>query len=182
MQLHTQTLSAVANRIGDASIGADDVKVAAGLRDAVALSGSEVLESWQRRMVMNDAVAVCEVERLGALLLSAQVVYALTVERSDWLSFSARLSSVMLSGIGLLGAVNRRWVPLQDPKWMPWHVDQFHATPSDVLQRIEAALRAPDNETIDDAGLLLTEILDLVDRAIDGADTRTARFALQLVV
>ncbi len=179
-QIHSTVLDAVWGRVRKGRIEPSDVKLGAGIRDATALIGPGALDSWQRRLALTDRVAACEVERLAGQLLSPRALYDLTWRRSDQLSYFARVSRVLLSGLGLLGAVNRRWVPTDEPKWMPWHIDQLQLTPAETRERIEAGLTSPSEETTEDIRILLIEVLDLVDRHIEGTDTRAARFALQL--
>ena len=179
-QVSSHVLESLADRISAAEVTENDIKVAAGIRDAVAVVGTETLIDWQRRLVLTDRVAVAEVARLGGALLSPRTVYDLTWARSDELSYVARVSTILLRGVGILGAINRRWMAVDDPKWLPWQIEQLALRPRDVTSRMRAAVTNPTSESTDDAADLLTEILDLADTHIDGADTRAARFALRL--
>lgn len=86
----------------------------------------------------------------------------------------------MLAGLGLLGAVNREWVGIEDPMWMPWQIERLPLRPPRLLSTFRDALRSPTGQTTQAASGMLKDILDLVDDNVDDADTRAARFALQL--
>ena len=155
-------------------------KLAAGVRDAVAVVGAAELERWQGRLIYTDAVAVAEVGVRGRRLRSPSALFQLTYARGDVLSFAARLSRVLLDAIGLLGAANREFIPVDDPKWMPWHLGRLQHTPLNVVERIGHGLRNPTPDAMADLDDLLGQVLDIVDESIPGADTRAARFALTL--
>jgi hypothetical protein len=155
-------------------------KVAAGLRDARPVVGAEELRAWQARFVYSAALARAEVGVRGSRLLSPSALYELTITRGDVLSFAARLSRVLLDAIALLAAANREFIPVDEPKWMPWHLGRLRHVPPDVVERIGRAMGAPSPVTVADADELLVEVLDLVDERVPGADTRLARFAIGL--
>ncbi len=144
------------------------------------MSGTATLATWNERLALTDRVAVAEVGRLGRDLLPPRAIRDLTWERSDPLSYAARMSAVLLAGVGLLGVVNRQWIAVHDPKWIPWQVERLALRPRDVVERITDAVSHPTDRSMDAATALLEEILDLVDEHIDGADTRAPRFALAL--
>ena len=96
------------------------------------------------------------------------------------MSYVARVAPVLLAGLGLLGAVNRQWVSIDDPKWMPWQVDRLAVKPPALMDGFRTALTVPTEVSTEVAERLLEEILDLVDEHVEGADTRPARFALHL--
>ena len=179
-QISTGTLTTITDRIAAAGIVASDVKVAAGIRDAVAVVGARALRQWQARLVLTDEVARAELARLSPSLLSPRALYGMTWARSDELSFAARVSTVLLAGVGILGAVNRRWITSDDPKWLPWQIEQLQLRPRDAMPRLRNVMTNPTVESTDDGSELLSEILDLADAHIEGADTRAARFALRL--
>lgn len=179
-QVDSSVLEAVAGRVQIGNIDPGDIKIAAGLRDAVAVSGPGKLATWNDRLMFTDQVAVAEVGRLGRDLLPPQAIYDLTWARSDPLSYAARISTVILAGVGLLGAVNRQWIAVHDPKWIPWQVERLTLKPNRVVERISDAVSRPTERSIDAATAMLEEILDLVDRHVVGADTRAPRFAITL--
>ncbi len=156
------------------------VKVAAGLRDAVPVLGADELVRWQRRMVFSDAIASAEAATRSRRLLSPVALFDLTYARGDVLSFMARVSQVLLDAVALLGAVNRVFIPVDDPKWLPWHLGRLEHVPSAVVERIADGLRSPTPDAMADLEALLVEVLDLVDSHVPGADTRPARFAIAL--
>jgi Nucleotidyltransferase domain len=155
-------------------------KVAAGLRDARAVAGPAELEKWRARFVYSDEVAVAEVGVRGRRLVSPSALFELTYVRGDVLSFAARLSRVLLDAVGLLAAANRVFIPVDDPKWVPWHLGRLRHVPPNVVERIDLALREPSPVSMIDIDGLLTEVLDIVDEHVPGADTRAARFATSL--
>ncbi len=177
----TAGLAAAADALAAGAVPTDAVvKLAAGVRDARAVLGRGELEAWQARLAYTDAVAVAEVKARGPRLLSAQALYELTLARGDVLSFSTRLSAVLLDAIALLGAANRQFVPVGEPKWLPWHLSRLAEVPRGVLATIGRALLEPSPEAMADVDHLLTEVLDLVDQLVPEADTSTARFVLAL--
>jgi predicted nucleotidyltransferase len=179
--IDAEVLTAAAEAFDRGAIPSDAaVKLAAGLRDARAVLGSRELAVWQARLAYTDALALAEVKARGPRLLSAQALYELTLARGDVLSFTTRLSAVLLDAIALLGAANRQFVPVGEPKWLPWHLSRLPEVPRGVLATIGRALLEPSPEAMADVDHLLAEILDLVDELVPGADTGTARFVLAL--
>ena len=155
-------------------------KVAIGLRDAVAVVGPDELATWQQRLADPDAAATAEVAARLPRLLAPSALYELTFARGDVLSFAARLSAVLLDVVAVLGAVNRRFIPVDEPKWLPWHLAQLTLVPTDLADRVQIALTAPSPVTMRALDAAVLETFDLVDRYIPGADTRAARYALAL--
>ena len=156
------------------------VKLAAGLRDAIAVFGHDELVAWQRRLVYRDDVATAEAVARTPRLLAPSALYELTYARGDALSFAARLSQLLLDVVALLGAVNRRFIPVEDPKWLPWHLDRLTAVPAGFDRRVRAALDGPSPATMADLDTIVAETLDLVDGHVPDVDTRTARYAITL--
>ena len=156
------------------------VKVAAGLRDAVAVHGADELRAWQERLAYRDETATAEVIARTGRLLSPTALYELTYARGDVLSFTARLSTLLLDVVALLAAVNRRFIPTDEPKWIPWHLAQLPHRPPDVDERIRHALVDPSPATMADIDVLLVETLDLVDSHVPATSTRSARYAVRL--
>jgi hypothetical protein len=156
------------------------VKVASGLRDAIAVHGDRDLGTWQRRLTYRDDTASAEASARAARLLSPTALFDLTFARGDALSFSARLSQVLLDAVAMLGAVNRRFIPTEEPKWIPWHLSQLTHCPDNVNERLHAAITRPSIDTMADLDALLEETLDLVDMYVPGTSTKSARYALRL--
>jgi len=179
-QVGCGVLDAIAGRVAMGSVDPNDIKTIIGVRDAIALHGASTLRTWQERTLLTDQVATSEVGRLGGRILSPRALYDLTWARADELSYVARVAPVLLAGLGLLGAVNRQWVSIDDPKWMPWQVDRLAVKPPALLDGFRTALTVPTEDSTEVAGGLLDEILDLVDEYVEGADTRPARFSLHL--
>ena len=175
------TLDAVADALcAPAAVPGWVTKVAAGLRDAVAVVGAAELREWQGRLVLSDATAAAEITARAPRLLAPSVLYELTMGRGDVLSFAARVSHVLLDVVALLAAANRVCVPVDDPKWLPWQLDRLAVTPPAMAARIDRALRQPSPAAMVDLDALVAEVLDIVDARVPGADTRAARFALRL--
>ena len=156
------------------------VKVAAGLRDAIAIVGPDDLDVWNRRLTYRDETAAAEVTARSARLLSPVALFALTYERGDVVSFAWRVSRLVLDTLALLGAVNRRFIAVEDPKWIPWHIAQLDRRPARFDERTRTALSAPTAKAMTDLHAAIEDTLDLVDVHVAGADTRAARFALAL--
>lgn len=156
------------------------VKIACGIRDAVAVRGADELARWQHRLQYRDDAAAAEVAARAGRLLAASALYELTWARGDVVSFTARIAQLLLDVIALLAAVNRRFVPVDDPKWLPWHVEHLDRAPDGTTARMSDALRHPNPDTMADLDVLVGETLDLVDAHVPGADTRSARFAVRL--
>ena len=156
------------------------VKVAAGLRDAIAVHGGHELEGWRQRLAYRDETATADANLRSTRLLSPTALFELTLARGDALSFSARLSGVLLDAVALLGAVNRRFIPTDEPKWVPWHLAQLTHAPHNVNHRIETAITRPSLDSMADLDALLAETLDLIDMHLPGTSTNGARYALAL--
>ena len=162
--------------------GATDqvLALACSLRDAVARRGGEELARWQERLVYGDELARHQVQSRGVRLLAPSVLFRLSHARGDTLSYEARVSAVLLDVLGLLGAVNRAFLPLAEPKWLPWHVGRLEHRPPDLLERVDAGLTRPDAMSVADLDRLVHEVLDLVDEHVPGGSTAAARFVLAL--
>jgi hypothetical protein len=156
------------------------VKVAVGIRDALAVHGGDELVTWQRRLTYGDAAATAEVATRLPRLLAPSALYALTYARGDVLSFTARLSGVLLDLVAVLGAVNRRFIPVDDPKWLPWHLSRLTHIPVAFGEHVDAALTTPSPDAMAALDADIGETLDLVDRHVPGVDTRAARYAVRL--
>jgi len=156
------------------------VKAAVGMRDAMAVLGRAELASWQHRLAYGGAAATAEAAARLPRLLGPTALYELTYARRDVLGFAARLSNLLLDVVAVLGAVNRRFIPVDEPKWLPWHLAQLTHVPPELDDRIRAALTAPSPDTMGALDATVTETLDLVEGHIPGADTRAARFAVRL--
>jgi predicted nucleotidyltransferase len=154
--------------------------LACSLRDAVARRGGDELARWQGRLVYGDELARHQVQTRGVRLLAPSVLHRLSYLRGDTLSYEVRLSAVLLDVVGLLGAVNRAFLPLAEPKWLPWHLERLDHRPPDLLARLDAGLTRPDAATVADLDRLVHEVLDLVDEHVPDASTAPARFVLAL--
>jgi len=179
-QVNLDALEAIAGRVHSAQVEPNDIKIIVGLRDALPVTDAGTLSWWNERFVLTDQVAAAEVARLGSRILSPRALYDLTWARSDELSYFARILPVMLAGLGLLGAVNREWVGVEDPKWMPWQIERLPLQPPRLMSIFRDALHSPTEQSTQAAGGVLRDILDLVDENVNDADTRAARFALHL--
>ena len=144
----------------------------------MAVLGRAELAAWQHRLTYRDAAAAAEVAARLPRLLAPTALFELTYARGDVLSYAARLSALVLDVVAVLGAVNRRFIPVDEPKWLPWHLAQLTLVPAELDDRIRAALTAPSPDTIGDLDAAVDETLDLVDRHVPGADTRAARYAI----
>ena len=180
-QVGCGVLDAIAGRVAMGGVDPNDIKTIIGVRDAIALHGASTLRTWQERTLLTDQVANFGGRSVGRPNpVATRALYDLTWARADELSYVARVAPVLLAGLGLLGAVNRQWVSIDDPKWMPWQVDRLAVKPPALMDGFRTALTVPTEESTDVADGLLDEILDLVDEHVEGADTRPARFALHL--
>ena len=95
-------------------------------------------------------------------------------------TFAARLSGVLLNVIALLAAANREFVPVGDPKWLPWHLARLTHVPDRCVERLDLGVGQPTRASIEDLDALIVEVLDIVDRRVPGSSTSAARYALQL--
>jgi hypothetical protein len=146
----------------------------------MAVLGRAELAAWQQPLEYRDAAAVAEVAARLPHLLAPNALYELTFARGDVLAFAARLSDLLLDVVAVLGAVNRRFIPVDEPKWLPWHLAQLTHVPADLDGRVRTALTTPTPEAMDGLDATIGETLDLVDRHVPGADTRAARYAVSL--
>ena len=150
-QVGCGVLDAIAGRVAMGGVDPNDIKTVIGVRDAIALHGASTLRTWQERTLLTDQLANSEVGRLGGRILSPAALYDLTWARADELSYVARVAPVLLAGLGLLGAVNRQWVSIDDPKWMPWQVDRLAVKPPALMNGFRTALTVP-TEDVDRRG------------------------------
>ena len=173
-------LESAATAIGGGTADGEIVKIAAGIADAVAIRGAAELSGWQQRLAYSNALARAEVARRGVRLVSLTSLHQLTLERGDVVSYARRASGVVLDAIALLGAANRVFIPVDDPKWIPWQIGRLRAVPAAAYDRAARALSTPTPDALRDADAMLEEVLDIVDARVEGADTRIARYALTL--
>ena len=103
--------------------------MAVGIRDSVAVHGGAELVTWQHRLTYGDAAAAGEIAARLPRLLAPSALYALTYVRDDVLAFTARLSGLLLDVVAVLAAVNRWFIPVDDPKWLPWHLAHLTHAP-----------------------------------------------------
>jgi len=156
------------------------LSLACSLRDAGARRGGDELARWQEQLVYGDELARHQVQARGVRLLAPSVLHRLSYLRGDTLSYEVRASGVLMDVLGLLGAANRAFLPLAEPKWLPWHVERLEHRPADLLERVDAGLTRPDAASVADLDRLVHEVLDLVDDHVPGASTTAARFVLAL--
>ncbi len=171
-------LDDAAAELGSGRLSPQVVRLAAGLRDAVPAIGAADLEHRRHSLVYTDAVALAEVQARSARLLPLRVLYALTWARGDLVSYASRASQVLLDAVALVGAANREFVPVDEPKWIPWHLARLAQQPERLAGTLIEAFEAPSTEVAERADAVLREVLDLVDASVPGADTRVARFTL----
>lgn len=169
-QVDMELLNAIAGRIEMGVVETTDVKSIVGVRDAIAIAGADTLRTWHDRLKMTDDVATSEARRLAGRIRPVRALCALTWARSDEISYFARVSPVLLAGLGLLGAVNREWVASDDPKWLPWQV-RFGARigESQLFDRREAS-----DDCLGEAhlvGMHGAECPAVVDRPVPAART-----------
>jgi len=155
-------------------------RLAAGLRDAVPAIGEVELERHRRALVYSDAVALTEVRARCARLLPVRTLHALTWARGDLVSYASRVSQVLLDAVALVAAANREFVPVDEPKWMPWHLARLARQPMDLAGVLTEAFTSPSERAAGRVDDVLHAVLDLVDDSVPDADTRAARFALGL--
>jgi predicted nucleotidyltransferase len=156
------------------------VRLAAGARDAIPVIGQAELERHNRRLQYSDAAALNEVRVRTGGLLPVSALFSLTYSRGDLLSYASRVSRVLLDAVALLAAANREFVPVDEPKWMRWHLARLARQPDRFADLTNEVFRSPTLELADEADRMLLQVLDLVDASVPNADTRNARFALEL--
>jgi predicted nucleotidyltransferase len=155
-------------------------KTVIGIIDGIAVVGQQTLTHWQRRLRYSDALARAQVEAHVGGLLPPVLLYKLTHGRGDALSFSARMSAVLLHAVALVAAANRAFVPVNEPKWLPWQLGRLSHVPPRMIERMNDALLYPSVDTMGDLEVLLGEVLDLVERHVSDADTSVGRFVLSM--
>lgn len=156
------------------------VRLAAGVRDAISVIGGAELEHHRRRLQYSDAAALSEVRARSGRLLPVSVLFSSTYSRGDLLSYASRVSHVLLDAVALIAAANREFVPVDEPKWMRWHLARLARLPDRFADLTDELFRSPRLELAQEADRILLEVLDLVDASVPQADTRVARFALDL--
>jgi hypothetical protein len=100
-------------------------KTMAGLRDAIPLRGADQLATWRSRLTFTPEQALVEVAVNLRQFLPPRAIYDVTQARADSISYAARMAAIALAAIGTVAAVNRYALPLQDPKWLPWHLERL---------------------------------------------------------
>jgi hypothetical protein len=175
-----QVLQQLATNLADGHAKPGAMKIAAGLRDAIPVVGPDALAAWQSQIVYSESLAVSQVTEHGRRLLPVRSLYAMTWARGDALGYASRVSEVLLSAVALVGAANRAFIPVEDPKWLPWHLDRLDRVPRRLAVRIDDAMRSPSPAASEDADALLHEVLDLVDGLVPGANTAAPRYVLSL--
>jgi hypothetical protein len=155
-------------------------KTVSGIIDGIAVFGHDELARWQRKIRYSDALARAQVDAHAGKLLPPLVLYKLTLGRNDALSFSARISAVLLHAVALVAAANRAFISVAEPKWLPWQLGRLTITPPHMSERVNAALSRPSLEAMNDLSALLAEVLDLVERHIPDANTSVGRFILSM--
>ena len=156
------------------------VRLAAGVRDAIPVIGEAELERHNRRLQYSDAAALSEVRLRTGGLLPVSSLFSLTYSRGDLLSYASRVSRVLLDAVGLVAAANRQFVPVDEPKWLSWHLSRLTRQPDRFGDLINEVFRSPTLDRAEEADRMLLQVLDLVDASVPDADTRSARFALEL--
>jgi hypothetical protein len=156
----------------------------AGIRDAVPLRGEEELATWRSRLDYSLEQARVEVTVNLARLLPPLVIYDLTAVRGDTISFHARLSAIALAAIGVVAALNRYALPLQDPKWLPWHVDRLALRPPDFVRRLQGPFSSPERSRVEEFASALSDTIDLAEAEMPEvrSEIQRTRFTLTLSV
>jgi hypothetical protein len=95
-------------------------------------------------------------------------------------SYASRVSQVLLDAVALVAASNREFVPVDEPKWIPWHLARLPHQPATLANLLEDAFRSPSRDVALRADAVLLEVLDLIDQSVPNADTRLGRFSLAL--
>lgn len=162
---------------GDA-MSPDVEKTVSGIIDGIAVFGQHELAKWQGMIGYSDTLARAQVEAHVGKLLPPPVLYKLTLGRRDALSFSARISAVLLHAVALVAATNRAFISVAEPKRLPWQLGRLRNTPPHMSERVDGALRHPSLEAMNDLSALLAEVLDLVEMHVPDADTSVGRFIL----
>lgn len=157
---------------------ANQLIIARGIRDGVALHGAELIGSWQARLAECPPALS---ERLVAANLRGYygrwVLTHMGADRGDYLFLHEALVDASRKLLLLLYGLNRTW-PTGKVKGLRHAAPELPIAPPDFAGRVEAMLTANPHQAVSELLALLEDSYDLVDRHMPVISTETARAAL----
>lgn len=143
----------------------------AAVQDGVPLHGHELVAHWRTRAASYpDRLAFAMVAHHLARLSRWPYAQMLAV-RDDAVMLHSVLGEAARTVLGLVLALNRRYLPHPGFKWLNHIVAGMALVPPDLAGRLRAALRAEPRAAVDGMRELLVEALTLLDAYLPGAGT-----------
>ena len=169
---------AVSDELARVESGSTDpaaILIGSALHDAELLIGDPL-----PTVSYTDPLAIAQARlHLDGLVGSASI-RRVSHKRGDVLAYAQRQADLSMRIVGLLGAINRVFVPAAAPKWLPYWIDRCETRPAKTLEVLEAAITNPSEPASGAVDDLLLGVLDLVDRHVPETSTAAARYALTL--
>ena len=162
-------------RLADGSASEADLLLAAAIHDAAHLAGEPA-----PALAYPAPLATAVAERHLAGLVPSSAIFAASYERGDVLAYASRQADLTIRVIGLLGAVNRQFIPTAAPKWLPSWIDRCALRPDETTAALERAITNPSAGAAARVDELVAAVLDLVDAHVSDVSTAAARYALTL--
>lgn len=150
----------------------------AGVRDAVALAGEDLVRGWQRQAAVYPA-------ELRQVMIERNLVFGphwwleMLAERNDLLPLYDILCRIGRALLAIVAALNAAYLPSDGFKWSQRLASGFALGPSEFALRLERVFRAPPVEAVREAGDLIVEVFQLIGEHAPGApiDGALARFS-----
>jgi hypothetical protein len=156
-------------------------KALAALADAQPLYRGEKLEALQAGLAAWPAELVRGVIDQYLFIFPSFAMRELTLERGDMLGFYDYALRGARSVVGLLFALNRRFLAAEaELKGALAGLERLLDRPADARARLERLLVHPAPESIEDFYALVDEVLTRIEKAAPGIDTVRARAVLRL--
>ena len=143
----------------------------AAVQDGVPLHGHELVARWRARAASYPDRLACAMVAHHLDRLSRWPYAQLLAARDDAVMLNDLLGEASRTVLGLLLALNRRYLPHPGFKWLNHIAAGMTLAPPDLAGRLRAALRAEPQAAVDGMHELLVETLTLLDAHLPGAGT-----------
>ena len=142
----------------------------AAIHDAVPVLGVEQIQDWQKKIANYP-------ERLAIKVIQENLwcgpwfhprVY---VMRDDRLVLQQHIVWMQQCIVKVLAALNRRFHPSEEYKWMREFIETLAIVPNHLVQRMNQALCATPHDAVQGMLSIIGEMLDLVDQHLPSVNT-----------
>lgn len=153
----------------------------AGWSSAQALHGAAAFQVWRDRLTMYPpdlakSSAEFHLNRIADWWpLSEQ-----SLARADWPGLSWAAAHLTQHCLGVLAALNQRFLPTEGLSRLAYHMAHLPLSPPDSAERLPALFRLSPPEAIVALEAYLLDLIPLVESQLPEVDTRPARQALHL--